>query len=183
MGKLYLITAPSGCGKTTVARKLAEKGVWKEIVSTTTRKMRNGEEEGRDYYFIDSKKFITMRDNREFAEAVTYGNNFYGIENGAIERALSEGDAYAIVEYQGFRQIRKKYPDSVGIFIWMEKNYCLANMLLRGDTIEQALNRIAKYDDEMLNWTEYDYSVKNAHGEMDKTIEFIENIVKTESAQ
>lgn len=183
MGKLYLITAPSGCGKTTVARKLAEKGLWKEIVSTTTRKIRNGEEEGRDYHFIDAKTFITKRDNGEFAEAVSYGGNFYGIENGEIEKALNEGDAYAIVEYQGFKQIRKKYPDSIGIFIWMEKNYCLANMLLRGDSIEQAVNRIAKYDDEMLDWTKYDYSVKNNHGEIEKTIEFIENIVRTESAQ
>jgi len=76
---IFLITAPSGAGKTTIAQELQDMGVWEECVSHTTREMREGEEEGKTYYYISEEKFKEMCSNGEFAEQVTYHGNYYGI--------------------------------------------------------------------------------------------------------
>lgn len=181
MGKIYLITAPSGAGKTTVMNKLKEsfpQDYLGECISTTTRKMRDGEEDGVTYYFTDELTFDDLAVNNKLAERVVYDGNLYGITKDEIQRVLSNNKhVYIIVEYEGYKQIKAQYPDAVGIFLYMSKEDCLANMLMRGDSMDKAMKRIEKYDDEMKNRVHYDYVVKNVRDSMYQTMRIIGEII------
>lgn len=158
------ITAPSGAGKTTIVKKLEASGIWVEGVSATTRKIRkkDGEKEGVTYYYMPKEEFDARVDAGEFAEYVEYDGNKYGILHKEIDRVMLESKHIVIiVEYNGYKQIKELYPDSVNIFLHMTKEDCMANMLLRGDSLEDAEKRIAKYDDEIANRGEFDYVLKN----------------------
>jgi guanylate kinase len=177
---IFLITAPSGAGKTETMKLVAKyTGNIGECISDTTRPMRKGEQNGFTYYFRSGLEFETMVDNGEFAEQVEYDGNLYGIRKSEINRVLGKHKhVYIIVEYGGYTQVKEAYPDAVGIFLHMGKEDCLANMLLRGDTMEKALKRIATYEDEMANRHEYDYVIKNVRGKMDATARVITAITQ-----
>lgn len=175
---IFLITAPSGAGKTTLAQRIMRDGRWVEAISHTTRKKRDGEVHGETYYFIDNDKFDEMEKNGELAESVIYNYNFYGVSKAEIERVTKDGKhVFIIVENDGYKQIKEQYPDAVGIFIHMSKEDCMANMLIRGDKFEQALERISLYDNEMKNRDEYDYVVKNVRNKQTSTENIIKNII------
>lgn len=162
---IFLLTAPSGAGKTTIAQMIQRTGEWQECISHTTRPMRDGEVEGETYYFVSEEDFIDAEAIGELAESVTYDGNHYGITHEELERVMSDGKhVYIIVEYDGYKQVKELYPDAVGIFLHMSKEECLANMLMRGDSIEKALKRIEKYDDEMNNRDKFDFVIKNVAG-------------------
>lgn len=176
---LFLITAPSGVGKTTLAHELESAGYWKECISHTTRPMRNGEVDGQTYYFITKEEFKKMYDNGEFAEHVEYDGNFYALSKKEINRVMEKyGNAFAIVEYNGYTQMKKLYPEAVGIFLWATKEECMINMLSRGDSLESANNRIAKYEEEIKNKDKYDYVIRNIQGKFVKTCHILISIVK-----
>lgn len=176
---IFLITAPSGSGKTTLANELKSRGLWEECISTTTRDMRKGERDGVTYYFVNFDTFKLMKDNDEFAETVAYDNNLYGITHSEIKDTLyGDNNIYIIVEYDGYKQIKELYPEAVGIFLYMTKEDCMANMLLRGDSIEKALDRINKYDDEMSDRNEFDYVVRNVRGSFDETVDVLIGITR-----
>lgn len=176
---IFLITGASGSGKTTIAQEMQKLGYWDECISHTTRDMREGEVDGKTYYFINRPKFEDMLSNGEFAENVTYDGNCYGITKKEIERVMRDNhkDVFVIVEYDGYLQMKEHYPDAIGIFLYMSKEDCLANMLLRGDSIDKALKRIERYDDEMKNRNEYDYVIKNVRNRQNQTINVIVNII------
>lgn len=175
---IFLITAPSGSGKTTIAQSLQSKGSWEECVSHTTRPMRAGEEDGVTYYFTERDKFIEMLENGEFAENVEYDGNLYAISKEEIKRVESKNKhVFVIVEYNGYKQMKEIYPDAIGIFLYMSKEDCMANMLLRGDSIENAIKRISTYDEEMKNIDKYDYVVKNVRNKKDWTERIIVGII------
>lgn len=172
---LFLITAPSGAGKTTICNRVDN---WVECVSHTTRPMRNGEEHGKTYYFVSRQEFNRIDLKNGFVEKVEYDGNQYGVSIEELEEKEKKlRHVYIIVEYDGYKQIKKKYPDAVGIFLYMSKEDCMANMLLRGDSLESANNRIARYDSEIENRKDYDYVVKNVRGRMNNTISIIKEIV------
>lgn len=176
---IFLITAPSGSGKTTIAKQISQYNEWGECISTTTRPMRNGEVDGETYYYVSVDEFERLKKNDEFAEVVEYGGNMYGITKSEIQDKLYDNEhVYIIVEYGGFVQIKKQYPDAVGIFLHMTKEECLANMLLRGDGIENATKRISTYEDEMENSLSYDYVIKNVRNKKQYTVEIIRNIIR-----
>lgn len=176
---IFIITAPSGSGKTSLAQIIQMRNIWDECISNTTRPMRDGELEGKTYYFTDIHKFKEMRDNNEFAEQVNYGGNLYGITHKEIERVMSKGrHVYIIAEYNGYKQIKELYPNAIGIFLYMSKEDCMANMLLRGDSLTNALNRISTYDDEMKNRDKYDYVIKNVRNRKDFTVKALEGIIE-----
>lgn len=169
---LFLITAPSGSGKTTVANFLGR--VWKECISHTTRPMRDGEEDGVTYYFKTKEEFEKI----EMIEKVAYDGNLYGLSKFEVNDVLSSNShAYVIVEHEGYKQIKEKYPQAVGIFLYMSKEDCLANMLLRGDSLDKAMKRIKLYDDEVKNRSDYDYVVKNVRDRLPYTGNVIKGIV------
>lgn len=176
---IFLITAPSGAGKTTITHSLMKKMLWKECISHTTRPMRQGEVEGITYYFVSREEFKKMIKNNELTEMVNYDGNYYGISKAEIERVMTSGShVFIIVNYDGYKQIKSVYPDAVGIFLYMSKEDCMANMLLRGDSLDSALKRISTYEEEMKNRYDYDYVIKNVRGQQEYTENIIENIIK-----
>lgn len=175
---LYLITAPSGAGKTTVAQDVMKQGLWIECISHTTRPMREGEVDGVTYHFIDEKTFLHMRKDGKFAEDVIYDGNYYAVSHHEIEEKLKDNEnVFIIVDFNGYKQVKEMYPDAIGIFLHMSKEDCLANMLLRGDSMENALRRIEKYDYEMGNSGGFDYVIKNVRGRLEYTEIIIRNII------
>jgi guanylate kinase len=118
-GYLFVVSAPSGAGKTTLCRALRD--VYSDIqysVSHTTRKPRRGEKDGIDYHFTDQKKFFNMRDRDFWAEWADVHGHYYGTSTKNIEKALSAGyDILLDIDVQGTVQILERYPDAVTIFI------------------------------------------------------------------
>lgn len=175
---IFTITAPSGAGKTSIAQMIQRQGVWDECISHTTRPMRDGEVNGETYYFVFKKEFEEMVTYDEFAEQVEYDGNYYGVSNEEIERVMEKGKhVFIIVEYSGYLQIKEQYPESVGIFIYMSKEDCMANMLLRGDSLEKAISRISTYDEEIENRKHFDYVIKNVRGKMASITSIIHGII------
>jgi guanylate kinase len=180
---IFLITAPSGAGKTSVMnltrRYVVGQEILGECISHTTRAMREGEENGVTYYFVSEEQFNTMHSNGEFAEKVTYDGNLYGVSKEEINRVLNKHNhVYIIVEYNGYKQIKEAFPEAIGIFLHMSKEDCMANMLLRGDTMAKAELRISTYEKEMMNRYHFDYVIKNVRGKADVTARIIGNIIK-----
>lgn len=177
--KIYLITGMSGAGKTYFGHWLMAEGFWNECVSTTTRPMRDGEIEGKHYYYADHDKFDAMHKNGEFAEIVVYGLNKYGITHAEIERVMKKGkDVFIIVENDGYKQIKAQYPKAIGIFLYATKEDCVQAMLSRGDSLENTLSRIATYEDEFKNRDQYDYVIKNVRNSDVETSHILKQIVK-----
>lgn len=178
MGKLFLITAPSGSGKTFLSNKLIKDGTWIEGISHTSRKMREGEVDGTTYYFTSKEDMETMIYEDKFVEYVEYDGNIYGMSKSEIQRGLANvKPMFIIVEYNGYEQIKSKYPEAIGIFLHMSKEDCMANMLLRGDSLESATKRIGKWDREIHNSIDFDYVVKNVRGKENETSNILRAIV------
>lgn len=175
---IFLISAPSGAGKNTIVNKVEEMGLWSECISVTTRSMRDGEIDGVTYNYMRESEFLNLKANGKLIEDVEYDGNFYGITEEDFERAFKRNkNVVIIVEYGGYLQIKEKYPDAVGIFLHMSKEECMANMLIRGDSVKRANRRIEKYDEEFEKRVNYDYVIKNVRNKQEETAEIVKNII------
>ena len=175
---VFLITAPSGAGKTTFVKHLEKNSWWEECISHTTRRMREGEVDGTTYFYVNVDTFLGMANKGEFAEKVMYNHNHYGITKEEIKRVTDKGNhAAIIVEHDGYKQVKALYPDAVGIFLYAKKEECMINMLSRGDKLVDALERIQKYDEEIKNRDEYDYVIKNVLGKQTSVQQILRGIV------
>jgi guanylate kinase len=178
---IFLITAPSGVGKTSVMNYIVEQSQFVEIgecISHTTRKMRDGEKDGVTYYYVDLEEFGNMYNAGAFAEAVSYGGNLYGISKLEIDRVLRDyKHVYIIVDFNGYKQVKEAYPEAIGIFLHASKDDCKTNMRNRGDSEENIEVRLSTYEAEMMNRYVYDYVVKNVRGKKWLTAKIIENII------
>ena len=118
-GKLFVIAAPSGAGKTSLIEALMREDPSLKIsVSYTTRPPRPGEKDGVDYHFVDDASFLAMRDRGEFLESAQVHGNRYGTSKKVILDAVKRGEDLILeIDWQGARQVRRLYPDCVGIFI------------------------------------------------------------------
>lgn len=177
---IFLITGASGSGKTTLAQEMQERELWQECISHTTRPMRKnqGEKDGVTYYFVTEETFEKKLSNGEFAENVVYDGNKYGISHKEIERVVGNGKhVFVIADYDGFSQLKDKYPEAVSVFLYMTKEDCMLNMLQRGDKVEKAITRINLYDEEMKHRGEYDYVIKNVNGKQEEVISVLSSIV------
>lgn len=175
---IFLITAPSGAGKTTLAQELEKQKYWNECISVTSRPMREDEVDGETYYYVTKTEFEEMIDAKVFAETVIYDRNYYGITNEEIQsKRRRYNHVFIIVDHNGYKQVKELYPDAVGIFLHMSKEDCMANMLLRGDSIENAIKRINKYDVEMENRNHYDYVIKNVRNRQVSTVALLKNLI------
>src|SRR5437762_1332880 len=163
---MFVLSSPSGAGKTTLARKLlAEMPGLQMSVSVTTRPMRPGEVEGRDYFFIDTKRFDGMVQNKELLEHAAVFDYFYGTPRAAVEAALSSGkDVLFDIDWQGTQQLRERArQDVVSVFILppsaadLEKR--LHTRAQDSDTVIRG--RMSRASHEMSHWAEYDYIVVN----------------------
>lgn len=165
MGKLFILSAPSGAGKTSLARALVESEPNLAFsVSHTTRPPRPGEVHGVHYYFVDAGEFERMARAGEFLEhAVVFGNR-YGTARAGIERLLAEGkDILLDIDWQGARAVKAKMPEAVSIFILPPSRQALEERLRnRGqDTPEVIARRLAQAVQDMRHYGEFDHVVVN----------------------
>ena len=141
-GKLIVISAPSGTGKTTVVKKLLQQSTNLEAsVSFTTRKMRENEKEGLDYFFVREKTFTDMIQNDDFLEHATVFGNFYGTEKKSVSENLEKGvNVILEIDWQGALQIKSSMPSCVMIFlIPPSKEVLLARLKNRGTDSDQEI--------------------------------------------
>jgi guanylate kinase len=165
-GLMLVLSSPSGAGKTTLSRRLLdEDGDVTLSISVTTRKMRSGEEGGRDYDFIDRRKFNALVENGELLEHAEVFDNSYGTPRKPVMDALSAGrDVLFDIDWQGTQQLREKArTDLVSVFVLPPSVPELERRLRARaqDDYDTILHRMAKAADEMSHWAEYDYVVIN----------------------
>lgn len=176
-GQLYAVSGHSGAGKTSVMR--CAMGTKKEVVSVTTRPIRerDGEIDGVDYYFMTQEEFDDLDANDMLAEKTTYyGRSSYGVTKAEIDNKLSKGNAFIIVDFNGYEQLKVIYPDLIGIFIYTSKETAHERMISRGDTEEYAEKRLETYDIEMANMKYYNFAIRNT--DFFPTVSIIEKIVQ-----
>jgi len=164
-GRLFVITAPSGAGKTSLTRALlaAQPGL-KLSTSYTTRVPRPGEQNGREYHFVDEPTFLAMRDRGEFLEHALVHGNRYGTSRKVIAETLERGqDLILEIDWQGAAQVRKLYPDCVGIFILPPSIEELERRLRsRGQDSDVVIQRrLANAQAEMAHADEFEYCIIN----------------------
>ena len=164
-GTLYIVSAPSGAGKTSLVRALLESlpGITVSV-SYTTRPMRPGERDGVDYHFVDRERFQAMIEADEFLEYAEVFGNFYGTARATVDEALAQGeDVLLEIDWQGARQVRRRSADCVGIFILPPSRAVLEQRLrLRGQDDEAVIaRRMSEAVSEMSHYEEYDYLVIN----------------------
>ncbi|MDC0149248.1 guanylate kinase [Rhodospirillales bacterium] len=163
---MLVLSSPSGAGKSTISRALLEKHPDLTMsVSATTRPMRPGEVEGKDYYFIDNAKFEDMVADGDFLEHAQVFDNYYGTPRPPVVKALEQGkDVLFDVDWQGTQQLRQNARDDlVSIFILPPSVEELERRLYtRGQDPEDVVKkRMAKATSEMSHWAEYDYIIIN----------------------
>ncbi len=165
-GLMLVMSSPSGAGKTSISRRvMALEPELAMSVSVTTRPMRPGEADGRDYHFVDSTVFAAMAERRELLEhALVYGNA-YGTPRAPVETALSEGrDVLFDIDWQGAQQLREAAGDDmVGVFILPPSTGELEERLRRRaqDSDEVVRYRLNQITNDVTHWAEYDYVLIN----------------------
>ncbi|HET7099787.1 MAG TPA: guanylate kinase [Terriglobia bacterium] len=164
-GHLYLITAPSGAGKTSLVKELVrEHPGLKFSISYTTRPQRPREEQGRDYHFVSVGEFRRMVEAGEFLEHAQVFDNYYGTARHTVETSLSAGqDVLLEIDWQGAQQVRRAMPEAVSIFILPPSLPELERRLRnRGtDSDEVIARRLRDAVADMSHWPEFDYVVVN----------------------
>ena len=165
LGTLYIVTAPSGAGKTTLVRAVLEREPGLALsVSYTTRPPRPGEVDGRDYRFVGKEEFLRLRDGGELLEWAEVHGNYYGTSRTWIETQLQQDrDVLLEIDWQGARQVRRMFPHAVSIFILPPSLEALeARLRGRGTDSEATIaRRLAAAREEMRHVEEFDYVIIN----------------------
>jgi guanylate kinase len=150
-------------------------------VSATTREPRDGEQDGRDYHFLDGEEFARRADAGDFLEFATYSGNRYGTLRSEVERQLADGHSVVLeIEVNGARQVRAAMPESVQIFIAPPEPAALRERLVgRGKDSQEAIDaRLAVAAQELAAQDEFDYRVVNE--ELDRAADELQRIVSAE---
>ena len=178
-----MLSSPSGAGKTSITRGLLTRE--EEInmsVSATTRPRRPGEAEGKDYYFVDEKKFKTDVNNGLFLEYARVFDHYYGTPVEPVQQLLSSGcDVLFDIDWQGTQQIKAKARDDlVSIFVLPPSTSELEKRLISRaqDSAEVVADRMAQAVSEMSHYPEYDYIIVNH--DLDQSIDSVHTILKAE---
>ena len=164
-GTLFIVTAPSGAGKTTLVSGLLERDPLVRLsVSYTTRAPRTGEVDGQHYHFIDVPAFRALRDKGEFLEWAEVHSNYYGTSKRWLEEQMRAGrDILLEIDWQGAQQVRKVFPKAVGVFILPPSVEELERRLRgRGTDSEDVIaRRVLAARGEMRHVAEFDYVIIN----------------------
>jgi guanylate kinase len=165
LGTLYILSAPSGAGKTSLLKALRQQDSELHVsVSHTTRDIRPGEQDGIDYHFISQDEFLRMVGEGGFLEHAEVFGNYYGTSEDALKAELKAGhDTVLEIDWQGARQVRQRFPDAVSIFIMPPDQQALRDRLdARGqDSEETILVRMNQAVEEMSHYAEFDYLIIN----------------------
>lgn len=164
-GKLFVITAPSGAGKTSLINALLEEDpALKLSISYTTRPPRRGEKNGREYHFVDEPTFLAMRGRGEFLESAEVHGNRYGTSKKVIHDALERGEDLVLeIDWQGAQQVRALYPDAVGVFI-LPPSFDELERRMRGrdqDSEDVIRRRLKNAREELAHQDEFNYRIIN----------------------
>jgi guanylate kinase len=164
IGTLFILSAPSGAGKTSLLKALREQDDALQVsISHTTRARRPGETDGVHYHFVDHARFLHMVEAGEFLEHAEVFGNFYGTAEAAVRAQLETGDLVLEIDWQGARQVRKRFPAAVSIFILPPSREVLqARLEARGqDAAEVIQRRMQEAVNEMSHYPEFDYLIIN----------------------
>lgn len=177
-GILFIISAPSGTGKTTLCKQLTANipGLWHSI-SYTTRSPRAGEEHGREYFFTDEPTFQSMIDRHEFVEWARVYGHLYGTPRKTLADKIDQGiDVLLEIDVQGALQVKKKFDDAVSIFILPPSMTALRQRLQSraSDSTEEIQRRLQKVKEEVWSYREYAYIVRN--DDLTRSLRDLENI-------
>lgn len=181
-GKLFVFSAPSGSGKTTIVRKILE--IYPELIfsiSATTRKNRDHEINGIDYFFISEEEFLEKIDNDEFVEWEKFYDYYYGTLKSFVNSKLDEGLSLVFeVDVKGALSIKKSYPESVLIFIVPPSMEELRTRLIKRntETSEDLKKRIERAELELSYKNKFDYLVVNK--DLDQALNEVNRIIKLE---
>ena len=181
-GKLFILSAPSGTGKTSLTKSLLRKDINLCLsISYTSRLMRPSEVEGHDYFFVKRNVFEKMLGDGEFIESAEIYGNLYGTSQKWINEAISSGkDILLEIDGQGARQVRKIFSDVVSIFVLPPSLETLENRLKdrNQDSKEVIAKRMAAAKEEISHVSEYDYVIINDN--MDIALRDLVSVVQSE---
>ena len=185
-GKLFIVSGPSGTGKGTICKKLLETDPQLRLsVSVTTRAPREGEVDGREYYFITREQYLELLEDGGLLEhASVYGKTLYGTPRQPVVDWLEEGvDVILEIDVQGAFQVRENFPDCILIFILPPSMEELkARILGRGSETEETMAaRLGAAQREIDLSPRYDYRVVN--GDLDQAVEEVRQIIEQERTQ
>jgi guanylate kinase len=183
-GRLFVIAAPSGTGKTSLVRALMERSPSLAFsISHTTRQPRPNEMDGRDYHFTDRSRFESMIAQGEFLEHAEVFDNLYGTGRRNVESALEAGrDLLLEIDWQGAAQVRSRLPEAIDVFILPPSREALEQRLRgRGTDSEEVIQRRLKDSvTELSRWHEFRYVVVNDH--FDRALADLQHIVAGDAA-
>lgn len=184
-GVLFILSAPSGAGKTTLSREILERLPDLCVsVSYTTRKPRAGEQDGQDYHFVDEVRFHRLRETGAFAEWAQVHGSLYGTPRTPLDEALACGQDFLLdIDVQGARQVKAVYPEAVSIFVlppsWEELETRLRS---RGTEPEEVIaRRLQRAQEETAALGTYDYFLVNDR--LDHAVTLLCAIVEAERAR
>jgi guanylate kinase len=181
-GTLFVVSAPSGAGKTTLCREMRLRlNDLAYSVSVTTRAPRPGEIDGSDFRFVSEPAFRAMLDRGELAEWATVHTNLYGTPAAPLEAALRDGrDVLLDIDTQGAAQLRARYPEAVLVFIVAPSMRELEQRLRerRSDGEPEIARRLARAREEVALWRRYDYLIVNR--DVKEAMEQLESIIQAE---
>ncbi len=182
MAKVFILCAPSGAGKTTIAKKVIESdsGIMLSI-SHTTRQRRPGETDGIDYYFVDEKEFFDLSKSRKFIENAKVYDNHYGTTRQWVKDTLSKGtDILLEIDCIGAQQIRRNLENSVSIFVLPpSKSELRKRLVFRDqDSDEVIKKRLNLIENEIAHISEFDYVIINH--QLDEAVQQFTSILQAE---
>jgi guanylate kinase len=164
-GRLFVIAAPSGAGKTSLVKALLERRPELHVsISHTTRPMRPTEVAGREYYFVTKDQFLELRAKDAFLESAQVFDNYYGTSREPVEQQLIQGRNVILeIDWQGARLVRKAMPECSSIFILPPSRSALEERLRnrKTDSPEVIARRLRDSIGDMSHWNEFDYVVVN----------------------
>jgi len=181
-GRLFILSAPSGTGKTSLTKSLIRKNINLSLsISYTSRLMRSSEVEGHDYFFVERNIFEQMLEDRELVESAEIYGNLYGTSRQWINEAINSGkDILLEIDGQGARQVREIFSDVVSIFVLPPSLEVLENRLKdrNQDSKEVIAKRMAAAKEEISHVSEYDYVIINDN--MDVALRDLVSVVQSE---
>ena len=178
-GNLFVISAPSGAGKTSLVRALIDINPQIDLsVSYTSRKPRPGERDGKDYHFVSRESFLSMAKHGEFLESAEVYGNLYGSSQAWISEEIAKGrDILLELDWQGAAQIRRIFPDCISVFV-LPPSMAVLEQRLRGrgkDDAEVISKRLAAVNDDVAHVAEFDYVIINDN--LDEALQELNAIV------